>query len=274
MMNNQTIQLGSQSIFVSIKPGKKGTIPLLIANGIGASTTLLTPFVEALHKSNPDIEIITYDNPGVGGSSTPCLPYRFSGICKIVDQMLGHLGYNKVNVLGLSWGGMLAQELTYQYPQRVDRLILAATCAGVLSIPPSLKVLGLMASSRRYVDSEYASSIAADIYGGKFRTDSELAANHAKRVAESKSDVPHSQLGYTYQQMCLCGWSSLWYLNRIKQPTLILAGDDDPLISLCNMKVLHNLIPNSIMYVFEGEGHLFLLTEPDAVPIIEKFLTE
>lgn len=271
-MNNQTIQLGSQSIFVSIKPGKAGTTPLFICNGIGASTSLLTPFVEALHKSNPDIEIITFDAPGVGGSSTPCLPYRFSGICKIIYQMLDYLGYNKVNVLGLSWGGMLAQEFTYQCSQRVDKLILAATCAGVMSVPPSMKVLSIMASPRRYTDADYAIKVAPDIYGGKFRTDKTLAATHAKRVAESKSDVPHSQLGYTYQQLALCGWSSLWYLNRIKQPTLILAGDDDPLIALCNMKVLHNLIPNSTMYVFENEGHLFLLTEPDAVPIISEFL--
>lgn len=271
-MNTQMINIGSQAIRVSIKPGKKGVTPLLLCTGIGASLELLVPFVEALHSVMPDTEIITFDYPGTGCSSTPMLPYRFSGLSQTVSQMLDYLDYPLVDILGISWGGMFCQEFTHQYPERVRKLILCATCAGVLSIPPSLKVLALMASPRRYIDAEYASSIAADIYGGKFRHDSELAANHAKRVSESKSDVPHSQLGYTYQQMCLWGWSSLWYLNRIKQPTLILAGDDDPIIALCNMKVLHNLIPNSTMYVFENEGHLFLLTEPDAVPIINEFL--
>lgn len=277
-MNNQTIQLGSQSIFVSIKPGKKKTTPLLLMNGIGASTSLLTPFVEALHKSNPDIEIITFDAPGVGGSSTPCLPYRFSGICKIVDQMLDHLGYNKVNVLGLSWGGMLAQEFTYQYPQRVDKLILAATCAGVMSVPPSMKVLSIMASPRRYTDAEYAIKVAPDIYGGKFRTNKTLAATHAKRVAASKTENEHSsgnnhsQLGYAYQTMAVYWWSSLYYLNQIKQPTLVLAGDDDPLIPLVNMKIMNRLLPNSQMKIFEGGGHLFLLTEKKVVGIIGEFL--
>lgn len=271
-MKTQTISLNGQLIRVGIKPGKKNVTPLLLMNGIGADLSLLTPFVEALSAVNPDIEIITYDCPGTGGSSTPYLPYRFSGLCKTIAQMLDHLGYDLVDVLGISWGGMCLQEFAHQYPERVRKIILCATCAGVLSVPPSLKVLSLMASPRRYIDAEYASSIAADIYGGKFRHDSELAANHAKRVSESKSDVPHSQLGYSYQQLALCGWSSLWYLNRIKHPTLILAGDDDPLIAVCNMKVLHNLIPNATMYVFENEGHLFLLTEPDAVPIISEFL--
>lgn len=267
-MNNQTIQLGSQSIFVSIKPGKKGTVPLLLMNGIGASTSLLTPFVEALDRAYPDTEIITFDAPGTGGSSTPCLPYRFSGICKIVDQMIDHLGYNKVNVLGLSWGGMLAQEFTYQYPQRVGKLILAATCAGVMSVPPSMKVLSIMASPRRYTDAEYAIKVAPDIYGGKFRTDKTLAATHAKRVAASKTENEHSQLGYAYQTMAVYWWSSLYYLNQIKQPTLVLAGDDDPLIPLVNMKIMNRLFPNSQMKIFEGEGHLFLLTSLDRVILI------
>lgn len=271
-MNTQTISLGNQTIRVLIKPGNKGVTPLILFNGIGASLELLTPFVEALHKSNPDIEIITFDAPGTRGSSTPCLPYRFSGLAKIVNEMLEYLGYDKVNVLGLSWGGMLAQEFTHQYPQRVNKLILAATCAGVMSVPPSMKVLSIMASPRRYTDAEYAIKVAPEIYGGKFRTDKSLAATHAKRVAGSKTENEHSQLGYAYQTMAVYWWSSLYYLNQIKQPTLVLAGDDDPLIPLVNMKIMNRLLPNSQMKIFEGEGHLFLLTEPKAVGIISEFL--
>lgn len=271
-MGIQTISLGSQTIRVSVKPGNKDVTPLLLMNGIGASLELLTPFVEAMHEANPDIEIITFDSVGVGGSSTPCLPYRFSGLAKIVDQMLDCLGYGKVNVLGLSWGGMLAQEFTHQHPQRVNKLILAATCAGVMSVPPSMKVLSIMASPRRYTDAEYAIKVAPEIYGGKFRTDKTLAAKHAKRVAASKVENEHSQLGYAYQTMAVYWWSSLWYLKQIKQPTLVLAGDDDPLIPLVNMKIMNRLLPNSQMKIFEGEGHLFLLTEPRAVGMISEFL--
>lgn len=271
-MNMQTIQLGSQTIRVCVKPGKAGTTPLLLCTGIGASLELLTPFVEALHELNPDTEIITFDYPGAGGSSTPSMPYRFTGLARTITQMLDCLDYGQVDILGISWGGFICQTLAYEYPQRVRKLILAATCSGVLSVPPSLKVLGLMSSPKRYTDKDYAASIAADIYGGRFRSDDGLAARHAERMSQTKSDTPHSQLGYHYQQLALWGWSSLWFLHQIKQPTLLLGGDDDPLIALCNMKVLNRMIKNSTLHILEGEGHLFLLTEPKVIPIISEFL--
>ncbi len=268
-MSTQTIQLGSQSIRVSIKKGKPNTIPLLICNGIGASLELLDPFVEALHKSNPDLEIITFDSVGVGGSSTPCLPYRFNGLCKTVSQMLDHLGYQKVNLLGYSWGGFLSQQFVHDYPERVNKLILCATATGVTSVPPSLRVLSLMASPRRYTDPEFMASIAPEIYGGKFRTDRELAVRYAQKMGSKKSNG----LGYSYQQAAICWWSSLWFLPSIKQPTLLLCGDDDPLIRLCNMELMDALIPNSRLKVFEGEGHMFLLTSTEeSVKVINEFL--
>lgn len=268
-MTIQTIQLGSQSIRVSIKKGRPDTIPLLIANGIGASLDLLTPFVEAMHKSNPDLEIITFDSVGVGGSSTPCLPYRFSGLCKIVSQMLDYLGYSKVNLLGYSWGGFLSQQFVYDYPERVNKLILCATATGVTSVPPSLRVLSLMASPRRYTDPEFMVSIAPEIYGGKFRTDKELATKYAAKMGSKKANG----LGYSYQQAAICWWTSIHMLPSIKQPTLLLCGDDDPLIKLCNMELMNALIPNSELNVFEGEGHMFLLTSlEESVKVINEFL--
>lgn len=270
----KTISLGSQAIRVSIKPGKRDVIPLLLMNGIGASLELLTPFVEAMHKSNPNIEIITFDSPGTGGSSTPCLPYRFSGLAKTIDQMLNCLGYNKVNVLGLSWGGFLSQQFAYDYPERVEKLILCATATGVTSIPPSMKVLGLMASPRRYTDPAYMAEIAPLIYGGKFRDSPELALKYAAKMHENKSENKANGLGYKYQQLAIMWWSSMWMLPSIKQPTLLMAGSDDPLIKLCNMEIMNRLIPNSELRVIE-DGHLFLLTSLGVVtPIINKFLEE
>lgn len=269
----QTIQLGSQSIKVCIKKGKPNTIPLLIANGIGASLDLLTPFVEAMHQSNPDLEIITFDSIGVGGSSTPCLPYRFSGLSRIVSQMLNVLGYKKVNLLGYSWGGFLSQQFVYDYPERVNKLILCATATGVTSVPPSLRVLSLMASPRRYTDPEFMASVAPEIYGGKFRSDKELAAKYAQKMQENKGKNKANGLGYAYQQAAICWWSSLWFLPSIKQSTLVLVGDDDPLIKLCNMELMNVLIPNSRLHVFKGEGHMFLLTSvEESVKVINEFL--
>ncbi len=271
-MNTQTIQLGSQTIRLSVKPGKIGSTPLLIFTGIGASLSLLAPFVEAMHSANPDLEIITFDAPGTGGSSTPRLPYRFSGLTKVVSQMLDALDVAQVYVLGLSFGGFLAQEFAHQYPHRCKKLILAATCSGVLSVPPSMKVLGMMGSTKRYTDPDYAAKVLPEIYGGKMRYSKELLAKHIEKMANSRAETEQSKLGYLYQQGAVMGWSSLYWLHTLKQPTLVLSGLDDPLIHPVNMRVLANCIPNAELHTFE-DGHLFLLTSMDiVVPIVNEFL--
>jgi poly(3-hydroxyalkanoate) depolymerase len=272
-VNIQTVVLGNQTIRVCIKPGKAGTIPLLCFNGIGAGLELLTPFVEALHESNPDLEVITFDVPGCGGSSTPTLPYRFSSLAHTVTQLLDYLNYAQVNVLGLSWGGFIAQQFAYDFPHRVKKLILCATATGVTSIPPSMKVLSLMASPRRYTDPAYMAEIAPLIYGGKFRTSPELATKYAEKMSANKSENKANGLGYKFQQLAICWWSSLWMLPIIKQPTLLLAGGDDPIIDVRNIEIMNKLIPNSELRVFETEGHLFLLTSlEEVVPIVVEFL--
>lgn len=272
-MNTKTITLsGNQTIRVSIKPGAPNSIPLLCFNGIGASLSLFTPFVEALHESNPDIEVITFDVPGVGGSSTPSLPYRFGGLAKIVSQLLDYLDYGQVDVLGLSWGGFAATQFAYDYPQRCKKLILCATATGVTSIPPSMKVLSLMASPRRYSDSAYMIEISPLIYGGKFRTDPELAIKYAQKMEANRYENKANATGYKFQQLAICWWSSMWMLPCIKQPTLLLGGSDDPIIPLVNMKIMKGFIPNSKLHVVD-DGHLFLLCSTDVVtPIINEFL--
>lgn len=272
-MNTQIVQIGSRSIYVSIKKGKTGTTPLLVCNGIGATVSLLTPFVEAMHAANPDIEIITFDAPGCGNSSAPMFPYRFSGLASTIDEMLEKLGYGQVDVLGLSWGGFAASQFTYDYPKRVRKLILCATATGCTSIPPSLKVLSLMSSPRRYTDPSYMAEIAPELYGGAFRTNPELAITYAQKMQEDKSGNKGNGLGYKYQQMAICWWSSMWMLPFIKQPTLLVNGSDDPLINPVNMKVMNGLLPSSELRTIDQGGHLFLLTHLDeVVPMVSEFL--
>lgn len=146
--------------------------PLLIFNGIGANLELVMPFVRAL---DPNLEIIAFDVPGVGGSDTPSTPYRFPGLAKLAARMLDYLDYGQVNVIGVSWGGALAQQFAHDYPERCKKLILAATAAGAIMVPGKPKVLWRMASPRRYIQPSYGVHIAPDIYGGAFRRDPKLA---------------------------------------------------------------------------------------------------
>src|SRR5262245_43542666 len=120
----RTIVVKGQRLRIGIRPGD-GTRPtLLLMNGIGASLELLQPFAEALDGA---IEVLCFDVPGVGGSPPPALPYRFANLAWLVARMLDQLGYARVDVLGISWGGGLAQQFAVQHRRRCRRLVLVST---------------------------------------------------------------------------------------------------------------------------------------------------
>ena len=261
----RTIELDGQYLRTAVRPGNSALPPLLVFNGIGANLELVFPFVEAL---DPDLEVIAFDVPGVGGSSTPATPFRFTGLAKLAARMLDYLDYSQVNVIGVSWGGALAQQFAYSHPERCKKLILAATSAGAVMVPGRPSVLLKMASPRRYIQPSHGVNIAPDIYGGAFRRDPHLAEKHAAKVRSS------GKLGYYWQLFAGLGWTSVHWLHKIRQPTLILAGDDDPIIPLINMKLLAWRIPNSELHVID-DGHLFLVTRAQSVaPMIMAFLSE
>ncbi|CAD5106636.1 poly(3-hydroxyalkanoate) depolymerase [Zestomonas carbonaria] len=261
----RSIEFDGEHLRVAIRPGTSPIPPLLIFNGIGANLELVFPFIQAL---DPDMEIIAFDVPGVGGSSTPLRPYRFPSLAKLVSRMLDYLDYGQVNAIGVSWGGALAQQFARDYPERCKKLILAATATGLFMLPGKPGVLWKMATPRRYIQPSYGARIAPDIYGGAFRRDAGLALTHASKVRSG------GRRGYYLQLLAGLGWTSIHWLHKIRQPTLLLAGDDDPLIPLPNMRLLAKRIPNAELHVI-ADGHLFLVTRAEAVaPIIGRFLAE
>ncbi len=236
---------------------------LLIFNGVGSPIEVLTPLLKALDNHH----IITLDLPGVGGSSTRLAPQRLRHYAATAAGVLEELDMHRVNVMGISWGGALAQQFAFQFPHHTERLILAATSPGQIMVPPNPLVWWRMATPLRYFSSAYFEFVVGSIYGGDFRDLSNgLARSHAKRMA------PPSLLGYLQQVSALWGWSSLHRLPGLRVPTLIMAGDDDPVIPLANARIMARLIPESQLEVFDC-GHLFLLTRVErSVKVLENFI--
>jgi poly(3-hydroxyalkanoate) depolymerase len=185
----RTIIVRGQHLRVAIRKGDGTRTPLLLMNGIGVNLEVLQPFVDALA---PAIEVMRFDVPGTGGSPAPHIPYRFSVLARLVTKMLDQLGYQQVDVLGVSWGGALAQQLAFQYPVRCRRLILVSTATGALMVPGNLSALAKIATPRRYQDQVYMEQNAGEIYGGKVRTQPELTHEFARTARLG------SVLGYFY----------------------------------------------------------------------------
>ncbi|MGV3563337.1 MAG: alpha/beta fold hydrolase [Nocardioides sp.] len=250
---------------VAVRPGTDPEQPpLVLVNGIGARLELLDAFVDHI---DPRIEVIRFDVPGVGGSPSVPVPYTMWMLAELVRRLARQLGHPTYDVLGISWGGGLAQQMAFQQPCSLRRLVLVATATGSIMVPGHPRVLSKMVTPHRYRDAAYAREVAAQLYGGKMRLMPELAG----QVLGARPGAD-SSWGYLSQLLAGCGWSSLPGLPLIRQRTLILAGDDDPIIPLVNARIMKALIRRSELHVY-ADGHLGLVTSADDLgPRVSRFL--
>lgn len=250
---------------VAIKRGDLSKPPLLICNGLGANLELLVPLANTF----TGIETVLFDVPGVGGSPRPKRPYRFKALARLADRMMSAMGYGgAVDVMGISWGGALAQQIARTWgPHRCRRLVLAATVCGGLILPGRWKAITKLMNPRRYTDGDYLTRVAKDLYGGAVADDPSLILRFASHM---QSPDPR---GYLYQQLAMVGWTSLRWLPSLRQPTLVLSGKKDPLVHPVNARLLALLISRSQLKLVD-DGHLFVLTDPSIIPIITRFLVD
>jgi poly(3-hydroxyalkanoate) depolymerase len=240
--------------------------PILFFNGIGANIEAVAPLAEALS----DRGFIMFDMPGVGESPDPVVPYNPFTMSWTTAKLLDRFGLDTVDCVGISWGGAMAQHFTLQHGDRVRKLVLIATTAGMLMVPGNPASFTKMADPRRYIDPEFMNEHFATLYGG---LDIDGAAHQKdSHIGRLK---PPSPRGYVYQLLCMLGWTSAPALPFLKKETLIMMGDDDQIVLPINGKFLNTLIPNSRLYTVKGGGHLFLLTHSDeSIAELRSFLDE
>ena len=248
---------------IAIHKGDSTRTPLLLMSGIGSSLETLDPLVDEIDSA---LEIIRFDVPGTGGSPMPNYPYSLSAYASLVARMLDQLGYGQIDVLGFSWGGGLAQQFAFQYAKLCRRLILSSTGTGATMIPGRLSAMAQLTMPWYFGEPFFMKEIASSPLGTSLRSDPELMREFIQAL------YPADLLGYCYQYWAVLRWSSLPWLWSLQQPTLILAGDDDPLVPLVNAKIMQRLIPHAQLYIYNG-GHLGLMTHADELAgVIETFL--
>lgn len=239
-------------------------LPILFFNGIGANIEAVAPLTEAFRERG----FVMFDMPGTGESPDPVIPYNPFTMSWTAAELLGRHGIGEVDVMGVSWGGAMAQHFALQHPNRTRRLMLIATTPGMAMVPGNPAAFTKMANPRRYIDPEFMNEHFATLYGG---ADAD-GASHQKDSHIGRLKPP-SPRGYFYQLLCMMGWTSLPALPFLKKQTLIMMGADDQIVRPINGQILKSMIPNSRIEMIEGGGHLFLLTHADeSVEIIREFL--
>jgi len=227
--------------------------PLLLITGLGGNTDMWTPFAQQF----PNRRVIRFDVPGMGLSSMPLAVLPVAAIAELVVAILDALHVEFTDVIGFSYGGAVAQQLAFSYPERVRRLVLAATSCGLGAVPGSFGAMASLITPIRYYSATYFDRTAAHSYGGM--TGRDLSVR--RRMMAERHRHPPSTYGYTMQLLGTLGWSSLPFLSRIPHDTLVLCGDDDPLIPIANAELLARRIPYARLEVSPRSGHLFLWDE-------------
>ncbi|WP_130290321.1 alpha/beta fold hydrolase [Pseudonocardia sediminis] len=250
-----------------------GTTRFVLSTGGHIAATVNPPgnprssFQAGEDVGDPAVTVVRFDPPGAGGSPLPGRPYRMRGLALAMTGLLDTLGHERVDVLGISWGGAVAQQFAHTAGDRCRRLVLVATGTGSLMVPAGPGVLATMATPRRHLDPGFLRRVAPGIYGGVARDDPERVVAIMRRHSRGGS-----WRGYACQLLAGAGWTSLAFLPRLRQPTLVLAGDDDPIIPLANAHIMTTLIPGARLHVYRG-GHIDLVAAPERLaPVVEEFL--
>ena len=237
--------------------------PLLLLNGIGCGVETWAPLERAL----PGFEMLSFDPPGVGSSPKARWPLGMGALARVALALADSCSWKEFDVLGLSWGGLVAQQLAHDHPERVRRLVLAATTFGPGSFTLDPLVVALMSSPVRHTSKWFGRVVAPYLYGADIHEFDEAFAMFETRQAPSRT-------GYYAQILASMGWSSLPWLHTLRPPTLVLGGRRDRIVPATVPRLLARAIPNSQLYLVDG-GHLFmLLRTAETAAVISRFLSQ
>jgi poly(3-hydroxyalkanoate) depolymerase len=245
-----TLTIDGHPVRVAVKGEGR---PLLLIMGLGGNIDMWHPLEAALNARG--VQTIAYDSPGTGGSPPRLVPMRMPGLARHAAHVLAAVGHTRADVLGVSFGGAVAQQLALDDAQRVRRLVLVSTACGIGGVPGNPVALSLLATPLRYYSPRFLRLTAGLLYGpGADRDDLLRGAQE-----DARRSRPPSIWGYASQLIAAAGWSSLPRLHRIKSPTLVLCGDADRVVPPVNARILAARIPGAEREVIAGAGHLMLI---------------
>lgn len=241
--------------------GIHGGTPIVLLMGLGLPGMIWHALVEDLVEN--DFFVIIPDNRGTGRSDAPLPPYLMSDMSDDVAKMLDAEGIDEALVVGVSFGGMLAQHVALNHPERVSGLLLAATTCGVpTGVFPRIESIWLllkMVFASTTVTFEEAQKLFSHPESeGRVR---ELFSRWDS-ILDELPTPPWAVLG---QLLAAAFHHTGKSLQKIRVPTRVVTGDSDFLIPPENSEILADLIPNATLAVVPKAGHVFIHEHPETL---------
>ena len=245
--------------------------PLLFISGTGGDLrTRPNVFDGPLAKA---FDLLAYDQRGLGRSEKPDAPYSMADYADDAAALMAEQGWDEALVVGVSFGGMVAQELAIRHPARVKRLVLACTSpggAGGASFPfHEIEHLKGEARARYLIP---ISDTRRDEAWAKANPD-QYAMFVAMGAADPYADEPGHAVGAHRQLVARAAHDTWKRLGQIACPTLVAGGRYDGIALPATQEKMAGRIPGAKLQFFEG-GHLFMVQDRTAFPAMASFLTE
>jgi len=244
---------------------------LLIISGTGGDLRRSPSIFEMAIAQH--FEILAYDQRGLGQTSRPDIPYTMVDYADDANALLEAVGWDRCLVMGISFGGMVAQEFALRFAHRVERLVLASTSSGGAggASYPLHEIAGLVAEdyARRIL---YLSDTRRDaVWQAANPTQFRLLLDQTLAGLRVGADQPGSQMGARRQLEARALHDTYERLSNLRMPVYICGGRYDGIATPANLAAMQKQIPGARLELFEG-GHLFFIQDLRAFDRIAVFL--
>jgi 3-oxoadipate enol-lactonase len=233
--------------------------PMLMIQGMsGNHLSWGEPFLTDLER---DFDLVAYDHRGVGRSSSVTDPFTIADLADDADALMDALGWESAHVVGISMGGMVAQELALRHPERIRTLTLGCTyCGGEGSALASSEVSTKLAQAMMSGDRERAISTAYEVnISPGYGADQSAYATFYEMATAMPTPVPVIML----QAQAVQAHQTLDRLDQISAPTLVIHGTADEMLPFSNALLVASRIPGAQLVQLDDVGHMFWWEQPE-----------
>lgn len=252
-------EITNGDVTVAYRTRGEGT-PVVLLMGLGLPGRMWQQMTDRL--VDDDFLVIIPDNRGTGHSDAPLPPYSLAEFAEDVALILDAEGIDRAIVCGVSFGGMIAQHVALNHPDRVAGLVLAATTCGVPTGRfPRLRAIYLLLkmvfASTTVTLEEGRELLAHPESGAELRT----LFQRWDAILEELPTPPRAVVGHL---LAAALHHTGHQLHRIDVPTRVVTGDSDILIPPQNSEILARLIPGAQLRVVDNAGHVFIQEHPES----------
>jgi pimeloyl-ACP methyl ester carboxylesterase len=247
--------------------GGKGP-PLVMIHGAQGDQTMFAGLSAACAG---DFRVLTFDQRGSGLSEKPDIDYSIAMLADDTAALMEHLSFAPAHVIGVSMGGMIAQELALRHPAKLRSLVLGCTTpGGPHQVPVEGDAMATAYSLTPMPAEERGRALARAVYSkGHLERHPEIIA----AMIEARRQRPIDPVALSHRMKALSAHDTYDRLPRISCPTLVITGKDDALIAWENSRILAERVPGARLEVLDPAGHCFWLERPeDSRAAIVRFL--